>query len=124
MADVQAMPDRKSCRPRDFDGVVVWKFDRFARSPKHQLTALELFQSKGLAFISLTESVDPSTPYGELVFTILGAVAKFELSLIGERIANGMRKEGAKKPGPKVGPSGPSASTIWRRNRAQKNSTP
>ena len=75
------------------------------------------FQSLNIAFISLTESVDTSTPYGKLVFTILGAVAELERSLIAERIRNGMKKKGAKKPGPKIGPNGPSATTLWRRLR-------
>ena len=102
---------------RDFDAVACWKFDRFARSTKHLLRALETFQSLGIAFISLTESVDTSTPYGKLVFTILGAVAELERSLIAERIRNGMKKQGAKKPGPKIGSKGPSKTTIWRRNQ-------
>ena len=103
---------------RNIEAVVCWKFDRFARSTKHLLRALETFQSLGVAFVSLTESVDTSTPYGKLVFTILGAVAELERSLIAERIKNGMAKQGAKKPGPKLGKSGPSRSTIWRRSRA------
>jgi DNA invertase Pin-like site-specific DNA recombinase len=102
---------------RDFNAIVVWKFDRFARSTKHLLRALETFQSLDIAFVSLTESVDTSTPYGKLVFTILGAVAELERSLIAERIKNGMKKLGAKKPGPKVGVNGPSKTTLWRRAR-------
>lgn len=104
---------------RDFKAIAVWKFDRFARSVKHLLRALETFQGLDIAFISLTESVDTSTPYGKLVFTILGAVAELERSLIAERIRNGMKKLGAKKPGPKVGSNGPSRTTLWRRAVAQ-----
>ncbi|MGA7299380.1 MAG: recombinase family protein [Terriglobales bacterium] len=100
---------------RDFDAIAVWKFDRFARSTKHLLRALETFQGLGIGFISLTESVDTSTPYGKLVFTILGAVAELERSLIAERIRNGMKKTGARKPGPKISAAGPSRSTLWRR---------
>ncbi len=110
----QLMADAKSGR-QDFDAVVVWKFDRFARSTKHLLSALESFQSDAIAFISLTESVDTSTLYGKLVFTILAAVAEFERSLIAERICAGMRKKGAKRPGPKIGEQGPSRTTLWRR---------
>jgi len=102
---------------RDFAAIACWKFDRFARSTKHLLRALETFQSLDIAFVSLTESVDTSTPYGKLVFTILGAVAELERSLIAERIKNGMKKHGAKKPGPKVGANGPSRTTLWRRAR-------
>jgi len=102
---------------RYFDAICVWKFDRFARSTKHLLRALETFQSLKIGFVSLTESVDTATPYGKLVFTILAAVAELERSLIAERIRNGMRKHGAKKPGRKIGPDGPSATTLWRRSR-------
>jgi DNA invertase Pin-like site-specific DNA recombinase len=105
---------------RDFEAIACWKFDRFARSTKHLLRALETFQNLGIAFISLTESVDTSTPYGKLVFTILGAVAELERSLIAERIRNGMKKQGAKKPGPKIGANGPSRTTLWRRSRTQQ----
>lgn len=104
---------------RDFEAIAVWKFDRFARSTRHLLRALETFQGLDIAFISLTESVDTSTPYGKLVFTILGAVAELERSLIAERIRNGMKKQGAKKPGPKVGDSGPSRTTLWRRSHGE-----
>jgi DNA invertase Pin-like site-specific DNA recombinase len=102
---------------RHFDAICVWKFDRFARSTKHLLKALETFQAAGIAFVSLTESVDTSTAYGKLVFTILAAVAELERSLIAERIRNGMKKKGAKKPGRRVGPNGPCPSTVWRRNQ-------
>ena len=100
---------------RDFEAIACWKFDRFARSTKHLLRALETFQGLGIGFVSLTESIDTTTPYGKLVFTILGAVAELERSLIAERIKNGMKKQGAKKPGPKVGAAGPSRTTLWRR---------
>jgi DNA invertase Pin-like site-specific DNA recombinase len=103
---------------RDFEAIACWKFDRFARSTRHLLRALETFQNLGISFISLTEAVDTSTPYGKLVFTILGAVAELERSLIAERIRNGMRKTGAKKPGPKIGLDGPSRTTLWRRSRS------
>ena len=54
---------------RRFDAVVVWKFDRFARSVSHLLRALETFQSLRIEFVSLTEGVDTSTPMGKMVFT-------------------------------------------------------
>ena len=102
---------------RDFKAIVVWKFDRFARSVRHLVNSLEKFQALKIDFVSLTESIDTSTPYGKLVFTILGAVAELERSLIAERIRNGMKKLGAKKPGPKIGERGPSKTTLWRRSK-------
>src|ERR1017187_4014560 len=57
---------------RLFDSVVVWKFDRFARSVSHLLRALEEFRSLGIEFVSLSEQVDTSTPTGKMVFTVLG----------------------------------------------------
>jgi len=81
---------------RRFDVVVVWKFDRFARSVSHLLRALETFQALGIQFVSLTEGVDTSTPAGKMVFTVLGAVAELERSLIVERVKAGMRNAKAK----------------------------
>jgi len=102
---------------RFFDAICCWKFDRFARSTKHLLKALETFQNLGINFVSLTESVDTTTAYGKLVFTILAAVAELERSLIAERIRNGMKKKGARKPGPKIGAAGPSRTTLWRQSQ-------
>lgn len=81
---------------RRFDAVVVWKFDRFARSVSHLLRALETFQALGIEFVSLTEGVDTSTPAGKMVFTVLGAVAELERSLIAERVKAGLRNARAK----------------------------
>lgn len=81
---------------RRFDAVVVWKFDRFARSVSHLLRALETFQALGIEFVSLTEGVDTSTPAGKMVFTVLGAVAELERSLIAERVKAGLRNAKAK----------------------------
>jgi DNA invertase Pin-like site-specific DNA recombinase len=81
---------------RRFDAVAVWKFDRFARSTSHLLRALETFQSLGIEFISLTESIDTTTPVGKMVFTILGAVAQMERELTRERIRAGLRNAKAK----------------------------
>jgi len=100
-----------------FKAICCWKFDRFARSTTHLLLALQTFDKLGIGFVSLTESIDTSTIYGKLVFTILAAVAELERSLIAERIRNGMRKKGAKKPGKKVGAAGPSRTTLWRRSK-------
>ena len=81
---------------RKFDVVVVWSFDRMARSVSHLLRALETFNSLGIAFVSLREQIDTSTPAGKMVFTVLGAVAELERSLIVERVRAGMRNARAK----------------------------
>jgi DNA invertase Pin-like site-specific DNA recombinase len=86
---------------RYFDGVVVWRFDRFARSVSHLLKALENFRSLGIEFVSLSEQVDTSTPTGKMIFTVLGAVAELERSLIVERVRAGLRN--AKAKGKKLG---------------------
>src|ERR1700675_113743 len=81
---------------RRFDAVIVWKFDRFARSVSHLPRALETFNALGIAFVSLSESLDTSTPAGRMVFTVLGAVAELERSLIAERVKAGLRNARAK----------------------------
>ena len=86
----------KAGKQRAFDVVLVWKFDRFARSTMHLATALAEFQSLGIDFVSLTEAVDTSTPVGKMTFTVLGAVAELERSLIVERVKAGLRNARAK----------------------------
>ena len=81
---------------RRFDAAIVWKFDRFARSVSHLPRALETFNALGIAFVSLSESLDTSTPAGRMVFTVLGAVAELERSLIAERVKAGLRNARAK----------------------------
>jgi DNA invertase Pin-like site-specific DNA recombinase len=76
---------------RRFDVVIVWKFDRFARSVSHLLRALETFRSLGIEFVSLSESIDTSTPVGKMTFTVLGAVAELERDLIRERVRAGVK---------------------------------
>ena len=120
MAEVAAI-DGKASSPRKFDGIVVWKFDRFFRSTKHMLQVLDTFENKKLEFVSLTESIDTSSPIGRLLFTILAAIAEFERNLIAERIRNGMKKAGARRPGPKIGAAGPSRSTLWRRTQSRRD---
>jgi len=80
----------QAARRRHFDAVVVWKFDRFGRSLKHLLDSLEEFHALGIDFISLTEGVDTTTPTGQLLFGIFGAVAQFERDLIAERVRAGI----------------------------------
>ena len=81
---------------RRFDVVAVWKFDRFARSVSHLLRALDTCRVLGIEFVSLSESLDTATPAGRMVFTVLGAVAELERSLIVERVKAGLRNAKAK----------------------------
>src|SRR5947209_16279178 len=81
---------------RRFDIVCVWRFDRFARSVSHLLKALETFRALGIDFVSYSEQMDTSTPAGKMVFTVLGAVAELERSLIVERVKAGLRNARAK----------------------------
>jgi DNA invertase Pin-like site-specific DNA recombinase len=86
---------------RRFDVVCVWRFDRFARSVSHLLRALETFKALGIDFVSFSEQMDTSTPAGKMVFTVLGAVAELERSLIVERVRAGLRN--ARVKGKKLG---------------------
>src|SRR5262244_3358169 len=77
-------------RARKFDVVLVARFDRFARSVKHLITALYEFNHLCFYFISLSESVDTSSAMGKMIFTVLGAVAELERNLIRERVVMGL----------------------------------
>jgi DNA invertase Pin-like site-specific DNA recombinase len=84
-------------KARKFDAVIVVRFDRFARSVKHLIRALAEFKALRIDFVSLNESIDTSTPMGKMIFTVLGAVAELERSIIQERVIMGLhraRKEG------------------------------
>ena len=91
----------RDTRKRKFDVVLVWKFDRFARSLRQLVSALELFRKFGIDFVSATEAVDTSLPSGELVFQIFGAIAQFERALIGERVRAGLAQ--ARRSGKQIG---------------------
>src|SRR5882762_2471273 len=86
---------------RKMDIVLVWRFDRFARSVSHLLQALESFRTVGIEFASLSEQIDTSTPTGKMTFTVLGAVAELERSLIVERVRMGLQS--ARKKGKRLG---------------------
>lgn len=77
---------------RSIDIVLVWRFDRFARSSKQLAMALDEFQHLGIDFVSFQEQIDTSTPMGKMVFTVMGAVAELERNIIIERIHGGLRR--------------------------------
>ncbi len=78
------------CRKRKVDAVVVYRYDRFARSLRQLVNALEEFRALGIDFVSLHEGVDTSTPNGRLVFGIFGSIAEFERELIRDRVRSGL----------------------------------
>ena len=79
-------------RKRRFDAVLVWRFDRFARSTKHLVLALEEFKNLGIDFVSYQENTDTSSPLGSAIFTIISAVAQLERDIIRERVKAGLRR--------------------------------
>jgi DNA invertase Pin-like site-specific DNA recombinase len=81
---------------RKFDAVCCWRLDRFGRSLKHLVNAIADLEALGVAFISLQDNLDLSTPSGRLMFHIIAAMAQFERSLIQERVRAGMRNARAK----------------------------
>jgi DNA invertase Pin-like site-specific DNA recombinase len=110
------------CRRGRVDVVVVWKFDRFARSLKQLLNALELFRELGIGFVSCTEAVDTSLPHGELLFQIVGAIAQWERSLIAERVKAGLqhaRNQGKRLGRPSLRQLIPKEIVMLRRERSR-----
>src|SRR6266403_2253482 len=97
--DVSGSKDRRpaldqmmaAAQGRKFDVLLVWKLDRFARSLKHLVNALAEFDALGIAFVSLRDNLDLTTPAGRLMFQIIGAMAEFERALIQERVRAGLR---------------------------------
>jgi len=88
-------------KKRRFDVVLVWRFDRFARSTKHLILALEEFKNLGIDFVSFQENIDTSSPLGSAIFTIISAVAQLERDIIAERVKAGLRR--ARENGKKLG---------------------
>jgi len=88
-------------KKRRFDAVLVWRFDRFARSTKHLILALEEFRNLGIDFVSYQENIDTSSPLGSAIFTIISAVAQLERDIIAERVKAGLRR--AKENGKRIG---------------------
>jgi DNA invertase Pin-like site-specific DNA recombinase len=81
---------------RTFDVVLVWKLDRFGRSLKHLVAALGEFEALGIAFVSLRDSFDLTTPAGRLMFNVVASFAEFERDLIRERVKAGIANRRAK----------------------------
>lgn len=77
---------------RHVDIVLVWRYDRFARSTQTLVQALKEFQSLGVDFISYQETIDTTTPQGEMIFTVMASLAQFESALISERVKAGMAR--------------------------------
>jgi DNA invertase Pin-like site-specific DNA recombinase len=75
---------------RPGDTVIIWKLDRLARSLEHLDDLRKTFESRGIDFVSLTESFDTTKPAGKLSFHIVGAIAEFERDLIRERTRAGL----------------------------------
>ena len=74
---------------RKVDVVLVWAFDRFARSTKQLIEALEEFEALGVDFIAYQQQLDTTTPAGKLLFTVTAAFAEFERGMIPERVRAG-----------------------------------
>lgn len=80
----------RDCKRRIVDCLVVYRYDRFARSLRQLVNALEDFRALGIDFVSLHEGVDTSTPNGRLVFGIFASIAEFERELIRDRVRSGL----------------------------------
>jgi DNA invertase Pin-like site-specific DNA recombinase len=101
-------------RRGQFDAVVVWRFDRFARSVRQLVLALEEFRGLGIEFISHQEALDTSTPMGRAMFTIIAAMAELERSIIRERVVAGL--EYARNHGTKSGKAVGRPRRVFRRD--------
>lgn len=89
-------------RKRKFDAIMVFRFDRFARSSSHLARALDEFKNLGIQFISYSENIDTASPIGAAMFTIIGAMAQLERDIIRERVKAGLAA--AKAKGKRLGP--------------------
>jgi DNA invertase Pin-like site-specific DNA recombinase len=88
-------------RRRRFDVVVCWRLDRLGRNLKHLITLLEELKALGVAFVSLAEGLDATTPAGRLQMHVLGAIAEFERERIRERVLAGLQR--ARSQGKRLG---------------------
>jgi DNA invertase Pin-like site-specific DNA recombinase len=114
----------RDARRRRFDVLVVWRLDRLGRNLRHLIVLLEELQALGIAFVSLGEGIDATTPAGKLQMHILGAIAEFERARIAERVRAGLvraRAQGKRlgrprrtpAPGPVPGDSVRAAARAW-----------
>ena len=90
----------EAARHRELDAVLVWRYDRFARSLSALVNALGEFNSLGVDFLSYQEQIDTTSPQGKLFFGIVSSMAEFESSLISERVRLGMER--ARKQGKRI----------------------
>lgn len=90
-----------AARKRQIDLILVWKLDRFGRSRKQLVVALEELSALGIGFISFQDNLDLTTPQGRLMFHIIGAMAEFERELIRERVKAGL--DNARRKGKSLG---------------------
>ena len=88
-------------RRRRFDVLVCWRLDRLGRNLKHLIILLDELQALGVAFVSLAEGIDATTPAGKLQMHILGAIAEFERERIRERVLAGLQR--ARRQGKRLG---------------------
>ena len=82
----------RDAKRRRFDTLVVWRLDRLGRNLRHLILLLEELQALGVAFVSLSEGIDATTPTGKLQLHILGAIAEFERARIAERVRAGLQR--------------------------------
>lgn len=81
---------------RNGDTIIIWKLDRLGRSLSDLLNIVKEFEDKGVSFKSITENFDTTTPQGKLFFSMCGAFAEYERSMIKERVSEGIRAAKAK----------------------------
>jgi len=86
----------QAARRREVDAILVWKLDRFARSLRHLILTLGELEALGVAFVSLTEAIDFTTPTGRLLVHVLGALGEFERDIIRERVKAGLARARAR----------------------------
>lgn len=91
----------QDARDKKFSAVLIWKLDRLGRSLQHLIQVIQEWKNKGINFICMTQNIDTTTPSGQLIFHIFGAIAEFERELITERINLGIARR--KKQGKPMG---------------------